>query len=393
MIAPVIVDAVRTPVGRGKVGGALAAIHPTDLLAVTFQAIVERNAIDPGTVDDVIVGCVSQVGEQSASVGRVAWLSAGYPQHVPSTTVDRRCGSSQQAIHFAAQGFASGAYDIVIAAGVESMSRVPMFSARVGKDPYGEGMHARYPKGLIPQGVAAEVIAARWKISREQMDAFSVQSHLRAARSHELGHFLSETVPVNVASNPIVCDETVRPSTTFEALSKLLPSFVDHAAKQRFPNIQWSVTAGNSSQLADGAAAVLLMSERTASRLHLRARARFVAFDVMGDDPISMLTAPIPSTRRALAKAGLLVEDIDLFEVNEAFSSVPLAWLREFNVDPDRLNASGGAVALGHPLGASGTRLMATLLNGLERTQGRYGLQTMCEAGGMANTTIIERMV
>jgi acetyl-CoA acetyltransferase family protein len=253
-------------------------------------------------------------------------------------------------------------------------------------------VHARYGEGLIPQGVAAEVIAARWKITREEMDAFSLQSHLRAARSLELGYFARETVPVNVAGNLVVRDETIRSSTTFEGLSKLEPSFVDLAAKERFPNIRWSVTAGNSSQLADGASATLLMSERTASRLNLTPRARFLAFDVMGDDPILMLTAPIPSTRRALAKAGLSVENIDLFEVNEAFSSVPLAWLKEFNVDPARLNASGGAVALGHPLGASGARLMATLLNGLERTQGRYGLQTMCEAGGMANTTIIERI-
>ena len=392
MITPLLIDAVRTPIGRGKTGGALSDVHPTDLLTAALLAVVERSGIDPGAVDDVIVGCVSQVGEQSGSVGRIAWLSAGFPEHVPSTTVDRRCGSSQQAIHFAAQGIAAGAYDIVIAAGVESMSRVPMFSARIGQDPYGSLFHARYREGLIPQGVAAELIAARWKISRHDMDEFSVQSHLRAARSRELGYFDNEIIAVDIGGKLFQRDETIRPSTSLEGLSKLEPSFVEEAARTRFPDIRWSVTAGNSSQLADGAAATLLMSEPAATRLGLKPRARFVAFDIMGDDPIQMLTAPIPSTRRALRKAGLSVGQIDLFEVNEAFSSVPLAWLKEFDVDPECLNPNGGAVALGHPLGASGARIMATLLNGLDRTRGRYGLQTMCEAGGLANTTIIERL-
>jgi acetyl-CoA acetyltransferase family protein len=392
MLSPLVIDAIRTPLGRGKAGGALSEVHPTDLLSTALAAIVARSGIDPGVVDDVIVGCVSQVGEQAGAVGRIAWLSAGFPEHVPATTVDRRCGSSQQAIHFAAQGIASGAYDIVIAAGIESMSRVPMFTARLDKDPYGPRFHARYKEGLIPQGIAAELVAARWKITREDMDAFSVQSHLRAARARDLGYFGNEIVPVDVAGTRLDCDETIRPSTSLDRLSKLEPSFIDEGAKRRFPDIRWSVTAGNSSQLADGAAATLLMSESAAARHGLKPRARFVAFDVVGDDPIQMLTAPMPSTRRALCKAGLSIGQIDVFEVNEAFSSVPLAWLEEFHVDPERVNPSGGAVALGHPLGASGGRIMATLLNGLERVRGRYGLQTMCEAGGLANTTIIERL-
>lgn len=392
MNTPVIVDAVRTPIGRGKAGGALSSVHPTDLLAVVLTALIERNHIDPGSVDDVIVGCVSQVGEQSSSVGRIAWLGAGYPEHVPSTTVDRRCGSSQQAIHFAAQGIAAGAYDIAIAAGVESMSRVPMFSSRIGKDPYGAGLHARYVQGLVSQGISAELVAAKWKITRQEMDALSAQSHARASRSREKGDFANEIVPVNVDGKLLEHDETIRPTTTLDGLAKLEPSFVDAAAKERFPEIQWSITAGNSSQLADGASAMLLMNEQTAIKLGLKPRARFVAFDVIGDDPVMMLTAPIPSARRALKKANLSIGQIDLYEVNEAFAPVPLAWLKELNADPDRLNISGGAIALGHPLGASGVRLMTTLLNGLERTQGRYGLQTMCEAGGLANTTIIERM-
>lgn len=389
----VIVDAIRTPVGRGKADGGLSELHPTDLLGQLFKALMARNDLDPGTVDDVIVGCVSQVGEQSGSPGRIAWLGAGLPEHVPSTVVDRRCGSSQQAVHFAAQGIAAGAYDIVVAGGVESMSRVPMFTARIGKDPLGEGVYARYPGGLISQGIAAERIAAKWGVSREALDAFSVESHRRAAAARDSGGFNAEIVPVSRAGGGVLSvDETIRDTTTHERLAGLEPSFINEEMKARYPEINWSVTAGNSSQLADGASALLLMSEQTANRLGLKPRARFVAFDVIGDDPIMMLTAPIPSTRRVLAKAGLQIGDIDHFEVNEAFASVPLAWLREFGADPAKLNPRGGAIALGHPLGASGGRLMTTMLHALEQTGGRYGLQTMCEAGGLANATIIERL-
>jgi acetyl-CoA acyltransferase len=362
------------------------------LLGQLFGKLIARNDFDPGRVDDVIVGCVSQVGEQSGSPGRIAWLGAGLPEHVPATVVDRRCGSSQQAVHFAAQGIAAGAYDIVVAGGVESMSRVPMFTARIGKDPLGSMLHGRYPDGLIPQGIAAERIAAKWKITREQLDAFSAESHRRAALARNSGAFDAEIVAVGEGASILSADETIRENTTLEALAALQPSFVDDAMRARFPEIDWSVTAGNSSQLADGASALLLMSEQTAIRAGLKPRARFVAFDVIGDDPVMMLTAPIPSTRRVLEKAGLRASDIDHFEVNEAFASVPLAWQREFDVDPLRLNPRGGAIALGHPLGASGGRLMTTMLNALEQTGGRYGLQTMCEAGGLANATIIERL-
>jgi acetyl-CoA acyltransferase len=378
--------------GRGKAGGALSEVHPTDLLGQLFKALMSRNDVDPGHVDDVIIGCVSQVGEQSGSPGRIAWLGAGFPEHVPSTVVDRRCGSSQQAVHFAAQGIAAGAYDIVVAGGVESMSRVPMFTARIGKDPLGAMLYERYPGGLIPQGIAAERIGAKWKISREELDAFSAQSHQRAAAARNSGAFNAEIVPAGLEGALLRVDETIRDSTTAEALAGLQPSFVSDEMKSRYPEINWSVTAGNSSQFCDGASALLLMSEQTAKRLGLKPRARFVAFDVIGDDPIMMLTAPMPSTRRVLAKAGLKVSDIDHFEVNEAFACVPLAWLREFGVDPARLNPRGGAIALGHPLGASGGRLMTTMLHALEQTGGRYGLQTMCEAGGLANATIIERL-
>ena len=374
--------------GRGKPGGVLSQVHPVDLLAGLFRQLFARCDVDPGSVDDVIVGCVSQVGEQAGPPGRMAWLAAGMPEHVPATNVDRRCGSSQQAVHFAAQGIASGAYDIAIAAGVESMSRVPMFSARVGKDPYGSAMQTRYPEGLIPQGISAERIAAKWKITRERMDEFSAESHRRAAAARDCGAFLDELAPVGITSQ----DETIRDTTTSSGLSQLKPSFVDDGMKARFPEIDWSVTAGNSSQLADGAAAVLLTSAKVAARLNLTPRARFVAFDVIGDDPIMMLTAPVACTRRVIAKAGVALSAIDHFEVNEAFACVPLAWLHEFPVDPLRLNPNGGAIALGHPLGASGARLMTTMVHSMTRNKGRYGLQTMCEAGGLANATLIERL-
>lgn len=389
---PVIVDIVRSPMGRGKAGGALSEVHPADLLSQLLVGLIDRNRLDPGLVDDLIIGCVSQAGEQAVPTGRTAWLAAGYPQHVPCTMVERRCGSSQQAVHFAAQGIAAGSYDVVIAGGIESMSRVPMGSARLGKEPHGEAFARRFPDGMVGQGISAELIAARWHINREAMDAYSVRSHELADKARQAGNLGREIVSIKTPGGVISVDETIRAGTTVEALSQLRTSFNDEALARRFPEIRWSITAGNSSQITDGASAALVMSEAAANRLGLRPRARFVAFDVIADDPLLMLTAPIPATRRILKKAGMSVADIDQFEVNEAFAPVPLAWLKELKADPARLNPRGGAIALGHPLGASGTRLMGSLLNGLEETGGRYGLQTMCEAGGQANATIIERL-
>ncbi|MQP68310.1 acetyl-CoA C-acyltransferase [Niveispirillum sp. SYP-B3756] len=388
---PVIVDIVRSPMGRGKPGGALSEVHPADLLMQVLVGLVERNKLDPGIVDDLIMGCVSQAGEQAVPVGRTAWLAAGYPQHVPCTMVERRCGSSQQAVHFAAQGIKAGAYDVVIAGGIESMSRVPMGSARMGKDPHGVAFEQRYP-GMVGQGISAELIAARWNISRVELDAYSARSHRLADKARQAGLLAREIIPIQTPAALVSQDETIRPTTTPEGLAQLEVSFRNEQLSERFPEIRWSITAGNSSQITDGASAALIMSEATATRLGLRPRARFVAFDVIADDPLLMLTAPIPATQRILRKAGLAVGDIDQFEVNEAFAPVPLAWLKDIKADPDRLNPRGGAIALGHPLGASGTRLMSALLHGLEESGGRFGLQTMCEAGGQANATIIERL-
>lgn len=392
MIEAVIVDAVRSPMGRGKVGGCLGDLHPVELLAQVLRGLIDRNAIDPGEVDDVLIGCVSQVGEQSNTPGRQALLSAGFPDHVPSVTIERKCGSGQQAIHFAAQGVMAGQYDIAIAGGVEMMSRVPMGSARLGADIFGPGVSARFAPGLVSQGVAAELIAHKWGLSRADLDAYSFASHRRAAATRSAGGFANEIVPISTENGHIDQDQTIRPETTLESLAGLKTSFVDSDLQKRFPSISWQMTAGNSSQLADGAAAVLIMSAAAASRLGLRARARLAAFDVVADDPQMMLTAPIPATRRVLKKAGLTISDIDHFEVNEAFASVPLAWAKELRADPAKLNPAGGAIALGHPLGASGARLMATMLNAMEAAGQRWGLQTMCEAGGMANATIIERI-
>jgi acetyl-CoA acetyltransferase family protein len=378
--------------GRGKPGGSLSEVHPADLLAQTFAGLIERTGIDPGLVDDLIIGCVSQAGEQAVPVGRTAWLAAGFPIHVPCTMVERRCGSSQQAVHFAAQGIAAGAYDIVIAGGIESMSRVPMGSARMGStNPHGEAFERRFP-GMVGQGVSAELIAARWKIGREEMDSYSARSHALADKARQEGRLAGEIVPIETPGGTVSQDETIRAGTTPEALGQLKTSFNNDAIATRFPEINWSITAGNSSQITDGASIALITSEAAAKRLRLRPRARFVAFDVVADDPLLMLTAPIPATRRVLKKAGMSADDIDMFEVNEAFAPVPLAWLKDIKADPAKLNPRGGAIALGHPLGASGTRLLASLLNGLEETGGRYGLQTMCEAGGQANATIIERL-
>jgi acetyl-CoA acetyltransferase family protein len=395
----VLVDAVRSPMAKGKApkdgkaGGALSGVHPVELLGQTVKALLERNpALDPGEVEDFIVGCVSQVAEQAGCPGRWAWLAAGLPEHVPSTTVDRRCGSSQQAADFGAQGVIAGAYDVVIAGGVESMSRVPMGTARMGADVYGPSATARYAPGLVPQGISAELVAARWKLDRESLDAFSARSHQLAHAAVAGGGFANEIVPITTPDGVLLVDESIRPSTTVEGLAGLRCAFENAEMAARFPEISWSITAGNSSQITDGAAALLIMSSERAAALGLRARARFHAFAVASDDPITMLSGPIPATEKALKRSGLSIDQIDHYEVNEAFASVPLAWAQHFGADPAKLNPRGGAIALGHPLGASGARLMTTMLNSLEATGGRFGLQTMCEAGGMANATIIERL-
>ncbi|MCW2887253.1 MAG: acetyl-CoA acyltransferase [Streptosporangiaceae bacterium] len=393
----VIVDVVRLASGKGKPGGALARTHPVELLRHVLCELVRRNDLDPAQVDDVIAGCVEQVGEQSLNIARSAVLGAGFPESVPATTLDRQCGSGQQAAHFAAQGVMAGVYDIVIACGVESMSRVPMGTASVDTDNCGPSVAARYPQGLVKQGVSAELVAARWKLDRAALDEFAVASHQRAANAAAAGLFANEIVPVPVmhedgGHGEHVVDETVRVGTTAETLGRLKPSFFSPDAAQRFPDIDWKITPGNSSPLTDGASAALIMSERMASSCGLRPRARFRAFAVTGDDPLYMLTAPIPATRQVLRRADLTIGDIDAYEVNEAFAPVPLAWAHELDADPDKLNPWGGAIALGHALGSSGTRLLGTLVNHLETTGGRYGLQTMCEGGGMANATIIERL-
>jgi acetyl-CoA acyltransferase len=388
----VIVDAVRSPMGKGKPGGALSGLHAVDLLGQTLSGLFARVDVDPGLVDDVIVGCVSQVGEQAA-VSRYGWLAAGFPEHVPSVTIDRKCGSSQQAVHFAAQGVIAGTYDIAVAAGVESMSRIRMGSNRLDMDVSGPSVNDRYAPGLVSQGVAAELVAARWKLSREQLDALSAGSHGRAHECASMGEFAREIVPITTPDGTVVTvDESIRPGTTVEKLAGLKPAFEDPELLARFPEIRWSITAGNSSQITDGSSAILVMSAEKAEELGLRPRARIHAMSVVGDDPLMMLTAPIPATERVLKRSGLAIDDIDHYEVNEAFASVPLAWQAAFDVNPDKLNPRGGAIALGHPLGASGCRLMTTMLSALEDTGGRYGLQTMCEAGGMANATIIERL-
>ncbi|WP_403023296.1 thiolase family protein [Salinibacterium sp. GXW1014] len=395
MESAVIVDAVRTASGRGKMGGALSGVHPTDLLATVLASLLERNGLDSAQVDDVLIGCVSQVGDQSSNIARGAVLAAGFDTAVPAATIDRQCGSSQQAATFAAQGVMSGAYDIAIAGGVESMSRVPLGTAAAGGSPNGERMRARYPEGLVNQGVSAELIASKWGFSREELDEFAAESHRRAAEAS--GHFQCEILPVTVAAEDgtttvVDRDETVRAGTTVEGLAGLQPAFRNDRMVERFPDLEWSITPGNSSPLTDGASAVLVMSETMAKSLGLRPRARFHSFSVVGDDPLFMLTGPIPATHRILKRSGLSFGDLDAYEVNEAFASVPLAWAAEFGADPAKLNPRGGAIALGHALGSSGTRLLTTMLHHLEATGGRYGLQTMCEGGGMANATIIERL-
>jgi acetyl-CoA acyltransferase len=395
MANAVIVDAVRT--AGGKRNGKLSGWHPVDLAAETLKALVERNDLDPAVIDDVIMGCVMQVGSQGLNIGRNAVLAAGLPESVPATSVDRQCGSSQQSAHFAAQGVIAGAYDIAIAAGVEVMSTTPMgASITPGSIPFGPEMMARYAEagGLVPQGISAELIADKWNLSREDLDAFGARSQQLAAQATEEGRFDNEIIPVKarprdketgelIPSDEIVtADEGIRLGTTVETLANLKPAFKPDG----------KVTAGNSSQITDGAAAVLIMSEEKADALGLRPRARFHTFALAGVDPITMLTGPIPATHKVLERSGLSMDDIDLVEINEAFASVVLAWEKELHPDMAKVNVNGGAIALGHPLGCSGAKLLATLLNELERTGGRYGLQTMCEGGGMANATIIERL-
>ncbi|MFC5951197.1 thiolase family protein [Pseudonocardia lutea] len=398
----VIVEAVRTPVGKGRPGGAYAEVHPVELHAHAIRSAVERvPGLRPHEIDDVIGGVVGQVGEQSGNTTRFAALAAGLPESVPATTVDRQCGSSQQALSFAAQGVLAGAYDVVVASGVESMSHVPIGSSAnvdgVRADVHGPSIARIYPGGLIPQGVSAELIARKWGLSRTQLDEFALTSHQRAAAAWEQGFFASQVAPLKVTHadgtvTQLERDETVRPGTTLEALAGLRPAFADSRWTDRFGEIDWKVTAGNSSPINDGSAALVVTTSEIAAQRGWRARARIHTTTVTGDDPVYMLTGIIPATAKVLARAGLTLADIDAFEVNEAFSSVVLAWLAETGADPAKVNVDGGAIAIGHPLGASGARLATTLLGVLERTGGRYGLQTMCEAGGTANATIIERL-
>ncbi|MBI4260173.1 MAG: acetyl-CoA C-acyltransferase [Actinobacteria bacterium] len=395
----VVVEAVRSPIGKRN--GSLSGTHPVDLLATVLQELVNRTGIDPGEVEDNITGCVSQVGEQSLNIGRNAWLAAGFPETIPSTTVDRQCGSSQQAAHFAAQGVIAGAYDLVIASGVEHMTRVPMGSSMAGANPFGEMLTTRYEGKLVPQGISADLIATKWGLTREESDDFALRSHQKAAAATKAGHFQREIVPIKVAGEQgetlLEHDEGIRFEPDREKMGALQPVFQAPHWEELFPGeLNWTVTAGNSSQISDGASAVLIASREKAEQLGLRPRARFVSFALAGDSPILMLTAPIPATRRVLDRAGLSLEDIDVVEINEAFASVVLAWKKELGFADDwfdeRVNPNGGAIAVGHPLGATGAKLMTTMLHELERRGGRYGLQTICEGGGMANATIIERL-
>ena len=387
MNSAVIIDAVRTP--GGKRDGKLKDWHPASLAAHVLNALAERNPIDVETIDDVIMGCVMQVGPQALNVARNAVLTAGWPETVPGTTVDRQCGSGQQAIHFAAQGVMSGVYDAVVAGGVEVMSQVPL-GASIVKGmgfPFPPAMFDRYKEtGLPPQGIGAEMIADQWSLSRGDIDAFAAASQQRAERATAEGRFEREIVTVPVTTEDgeesMTTDEGIRPGTTVEKLGALKAAFKEDG----------KITAGNSSQITDGAAAMLIMNEEKARALGLRPRARFHSFALAGADPVTMLTGPIPATAKLFERSGFSVGDIDLFEVNEAFAPVVLAWQKETGADMNRVNVNGGAIALGHPLGASGVKLMATLLCELERTDGRYGLQVICEGGGLANAAIIERI-
>jgi acetyl-CoA acyltransferase len=376
----VIVEAVRTPVGKRN--GGLSSIASADLSAVVLNAIVDRAGVDPALVDDVVWGCVSQVGEQAFDVARNAVLSAGWPESVPGTTVDRQCGSSQQSVHFAAAGLISGQYDVVVAGGVESMTRVPMGSSGDGKWPYGEGFRRRYGETPPHQGVGAELIAKRWELARTQLDEFSLESHEKAAAAQDEGRFDEQIVSVTVphSANLVVADEGIRRGGSVDGLAKLRPVFAEDGV----------ITAANSSQISDGSAALLMTTSDKARELGLSPIARVHTAVLAADDPIIMLTAPIPATAKALQRSGLSIDEIGAFEVNEAFAPVPLAWLAETGANAKALNPNGGAIALGHPLGGSGARLMTTLLHHMRHNHIRYGLQTMCEGQGMANATILE---
>ncbi|MFE9017497.1 acetyl-CoA C-acetyltransferase [Streptomyces sp. NPDC007808] len=380
-----IVEAVRTPVGRR--GGGLSAVHPADLGAHVLKALMERSGVDPAAVEDVVLGCLDTVGPQAGDIARTCWLAAGLPEEVPGVTVDRQCGSSQQAVHFAAQAVLSGTQDLVVAGGVQNMSMIPIaFATRQAAEPLGltqgpfagsEGWRARYGDRPVNQFAGAEMIAAKWGISRTDMEEFALRSHRRAVRAVDEGRFDRETVPYG----DVTTDEGPRRDTSLERMAALKPVIEGG-----------SITAACSSQVSDGASAMLLASERALREHGLTPRARVHHLSVRGEDPIRMLTAPIPATAYALKKSGMTLDAIDLVEINEAFAPVVLAWLKETGADPEKVNVNGGAIALGHPLGATGTRLMTTLLHELERTGGRFGLQTMCEGGGQANVTIIERL-
>jgi acetyl-CoA acyltransferase len=381
----VVVEAVRTPVGKRN--GALSGVHPVDLSALVLRELVRRAGLDPVEVEDVLWGCVTQAGDQSANIGRYSVLAAGWPEEIPGATIDRQCGSSQQAVHFAAAGVMAGQYEVVVAGGVESMSRVPMGWARINGpgEPYGPLVRARYQGVEFNQGLGAELIAERYGFTREHLDRFSINSHGRAAAAIDGGRFEREIVPVPTpgedgSTRVVLTDEGVRRETSMESMGSLSPAF----------SADGVITAANSSQISDGAAALLITSREAAERLGLCPRARFCSFAVVGADPVTMRLGPIPSTRQALRRAGLGVEDVGVFEINEAFASVPCAWLAELDADPERVNPNGGAIALGHPLGGSGARLMTTLLHHMELTDSRYGLQSMCEGGGTANATILE---
>lgn len=375
----VIVDAVRTPLGKRN--GALAGVHPADLSALVLQSLAERNSLDPALVEDVLWGCVSQVGDQAMNIGRLGVLGAGWPETVPATTIDRQCGSSQQATAFAHASVVAGHYDIVVAGGVESMSRVPMFSTLEGGHPEGPMVKARYGDRLVPQGVGAEMIAEQWQLSRERLDSIAVRSHARAAAAIDRGAFTDQIVPVAVAgASTVDTDQGIRRGTSPETLATLKTPFKDGGR----------VTAGNASQISDGASAVLIMSAAKAEELGMTPIARFVSSVVVGADPVTMLTGPIPATRKILGKTGLTADEIGVFEINEAFASVIGAWEDEIRPDTDRVNPNGGAIALGHPLGCSGARLMTTMVHHMRERGLRYGLQAICEGGGMANATILE---
>ncbi|MET8471887.1 thiolase family protein [Streptomyces sp. NPDC006422] len=380
----VIVDAVRTPVGKGKPGGALSDIHPVDLSAHVLKSLAERNGLDPATVDDVIWGCVSQVGEQAGGVGRFAVLAAGWPESVPGLTIDRQCGSSQQSVHQAAAGVIAGQYDIAVAGGVESMSRVPMGSSRAGGmagKPFGPLVGERYDHVVFNQGVGAEMIAEEFGLTRAELDQHAADSHEKAARAIDEGRFKNQITPVTLADGTLFdTDEGVRRGTTVEKLAGLKTPFKEDGV----------ISAGNASQISDGAAALLVTTSEVAARNGWTPLARFHTGVVTGVDPVTMLKGPIPATAKVLQRSGLALDDIGTYEINEAFASVSLGWQRQTGADYARLNPNGGAIALGHPLGGSGARLMTTLVHHMKDNGIRYGLQSMCEGGGMANATVLE---